>query len=421
VRAPRILEPLRIRDFALLWTGMTVSLIGDGILLVALGWQTYELSRSPLTLGWIAAAYVAPMAAVLLAGGVLTDRFERRKMMIAADLVRVVSLGGMAALALSHDLRLWELGLLAALTGVGDALFAPAFGSIVPEIVPRELLVEANALDQFVRPISNVIGPAIAGVVIASAGVGIAFLADSATFLVSVATALRLTPRPLAHVVERSARRELREGFAFVRARTWLWATLVAAAISVVGPAARYVLLPHLVKTELHASASALGLVYASIAAGSIVAALAYGRLGLTSRFVLVMYAGWALALLAVAGYGIAGNVAQLVAFGLVAGLGIAFAQGTWGTMMHRLVPREVLGRVTSLDWLVSTSLMPMWFVVIGFVADDVGVRSTLVAAGLIGGITTMLFPLVIRGLRDPEHDSAARGEARASIRPSEL
>jgi len=86
-----MLEPLRIRDFALLWTGMTVSLIGDGILLVALGWQTYELSRSPSTLGWIAGAYVAPMAVVLLGGGVLTDRFERRKLMIAADLIRVVS------------------------------------------------------------------------------------------------------------------------------------------------------------------------------------------------------------------------------------------------------------------------------------------------------------------------------------------
>ncbi len=388
---------------------MTVSLIGDGILLVALAWQTYELSRSPSTLGWIAAAYVAPMALVSLGGGVLTDRFERRKMMISADLVRVISLGGMAGLALSHNLRLWELGVLAALTGVGDALFGPAFGSIVPEIVPAELLVEANALDQFVRPISNVIGPAIAGVLIAAAGVGTAFLVDAATFLVSVATAVRLTPRPFRPVVARSARRELREGFAFVRARTWLWATLLAAAISVIGPAARYVLLPDLVKNELRASAGALGLVYASIAAGSIVAALSFGRFGLTKRFVVVMYMGWGLALLAVAGYGVAGNVAQLAAFGFLAGVGIAFAQGTWGTMMHVLVPREVLGRVTSLDWLVSTSLMPMWFVAIGFVADDLGVRTTLIAAGLISGVTTLLFPFAIRGLRDPERDSAAR------------
>jgi MFS family permease len=406
-----MLEPLRIRDFALLWTGMTVSLIGDGILLVTLAWQTYELSRSPSTFGWIAAAYVAPMALVLLGGGVLTDRFERRKLMIAADLIRVVSVGAMGALALSHDLRLWQLASLAALTGVGDALFAPAFGSIVPEIVPRELLVEANSLHQFVRPVSNVIGPALAGVLIASAGVGASFLADAATFIVSTATALRLTPRPFDHVEERSARRELREGFAFVRARTWLWATLLASAIVMVGPSARYVLLPHLVKNELHASASALGLVYASMAAGSIVAAFAFGQLGLPRRYVLVMYASWALALLVIAGYGVAGNVAQLVAFGFVAGLGIAFGEATWGTMMHRLVPREVLGRVTSLDWLFGTSLMPMWYVAIGFVAADVGVRTTLVAAGLIGGITTMLFPFAIRGIRDPERDSTAPGD----------
>ncbi len=404
-----MLEPLRIRDFALLWTGMSVSLIGDGILLVALGWQTYELSGSPSTLGWIAGAYVAPMAIVLLGGGVLTDRFERRKMMIAADLLRVVSVGAIGALAIAHELRLWQLAVLAALTGVGDALFAPAFGSIVPEIVPRELLVQANSLDQFVRPVSNVVGPALAGVLIAVSGVGVAFVVDAASFAVSTATALALTPRPFAHVGERSARRELREGFAFVRGRAWLWATLLVSAIVMVGPAARYVLLPDVVKNELHASASALGLVYAASAVGSIVAAFAYGQIGLVRPYVLVMYASWALALLVIAGYGVAGSVAQLAVLGFVAGLGIAFGQATWGTMLHRLVPRELLGRVTSLDWLFATSLMPMWFVAIGFVADDLGVRATLLMAGLIGGVTTMLVPFLVRGVRDPERDSEAR------------
>lgn len=129
------------------------------------------------------------------------------------------------------------------------------------------MLVEANALDQFVRPVSNVIGPAIAGILIADAGVGAAFVLDAATFIVSTATALRLSPRPFDQVEKRSARHELGEGFAFVRARAWLWATLLASAIVMIGPAARYVLLPDLVKNELHATASALGLVYASIAA----------------------------------------------------------------------------------------------------------------------------------------------------------
>ncbi|HEX4519437.1 MAG TPA: MFS transporter [Gaiellaceae bacterium] len=418
MRKPRMLEPLRIRDFALLWTGMSVSLIGDGILLVALAWQTYELSGSASTLGWIAAAYVSPMVVVLLGGGVLTDRFERRKLMIVADLIRVVSVGAMGALAVTGHLGLWQLGLLAALTGVGDALFAPAFGSIVPEIVPRELLVEANSLDQFMRPLSNVIGPAIAGVLIASAGVGTAFVADAATFVISTATAFALTPRPFQHVAERSAKRELREGFAFVRARKWLWATLLISAVVMVGPAARYVLLPDLVKNDLHASAGALGFVYGAAAVGSIVGAVGYGQLGLVKRYVLVMYASWAVGLFAVAAYGVAGDVPQLLALGFVGGIGLAFGQATWGTMMHRLVPREVLGRVTSLDWLCATSLMPLWFVVIGFVADGAGVRATLVAGGLIAGITTLLFPFAIPGIREPEHDAAAFGGPRPRLAP---
>jgi MFS family permease len=418
MRMPRMLEPLRIRDFALLWTGMTVSLIGDGILLVALAWQSYELSGSPSTLGWIAAAYVAPMVVVLVGGGVLTDRFERRKLMIVADLIRVVSVGAIGALAVAHDLRLWELGVLAALTGVGDALFAPAFGSIVPEIVPRELLVEANSLDQFVRPVSNVIGPALAGVLIAGAGVGTAFVVDAATFVVSTCTALRLTPRPFHHGGDRSARREFKEGLAFVRARTWLWATLLVSAVVMVGPAARYVLLPALVKQDLHASASALGLVYGSVAVGSIVAAFVYGQLGLMRRYVLAMYASWALALLIIAGYGIAGNVVQLVALGFVAGLGIAYGQATWGTMLHRLVPREVLGRVSGLDWLFGTSLMPMWFVAIGFVADGVGVRATLVVSGLAGGILTLVLPFLVPRICDPEREPAPPGDAVGEAAP---
>jgi MFS family permease len=412
MRAPRMLEPLRIRDFALLWSGISVSLVGDGIFLVALAWQTYELSNSPSALGWISAAYVAPMVVLLLAGGVLTDRFERRKLMIAADVIRTGTIGAVGALAVSGQLRLWQLALLAGLTGIGDALFAPAFGSIVPEIVPRELLAQANSLDQFVRPLSGLVGPAVAGILIASSGVGTAFLADAATFAVSTATALFLTPRPLSRLADRSVRRELREGFAFVRARTWLWATLLAAAIIMVAPSARNVLLPYLVKNDLHASASALGLIYAATAAGSIVAAFAYGQWGLPRHYVLAMYAGWAVALLVVAGYGVAGDVPQLVALGFVAGLGIALGQSIWGTMMHRLVPREVLGRVTSLDWMVSTSLMPMWLLVIGVVGDGIGVRQTLIGAGLFGGITTLLFPLAIRGIRDPERESGALVES---------
>src|SRR5579864_4257450 len=220
-----MLEPLRIRDFALLWTGMTTSLVGDFVFLVAYPWQGYQLTNNPATLGWISALYFAPTVIFLVAGGVLTDRIERRRMMIAADSMRAAAIGVGAALAITHHLTLIELGAVVAAGGFGQALFAPAFGSIVPEIVPQQLLAQANSLDMFVRTSAGLVGPAIAGIVIAVAGAGWAFAIDAGTFVVSTATALALTPRPFERPVERrSAWREARAGFAFVRRHTWLWA-----------------------------------------------------------------------------------------------------------------------------------------------------------------------------------------------------
>src|SRR6185312_3503849 len=151
MRLPRMLEPLRIRDFALLWTGMTASLVGDFVFLVAYPWQTYQLTSSPAALGWISALYFAPTVLLVTVGGVLTDRMERRRMMIAADVLRAAATATGAALAITGHLTLVELGAVVAVGGVGQALFAPAFGSIVPDIVPQALLAQANSLDMFVR------------------------------------------------------------------------------------------------------------------------------------------------------------------------------------------------------------------------------------------------------------------------------
>ena len=417
VRLPRTFEPLRIRDFALLWGGMTVSLFGDYFFFVAVAWETYELSNTPTALGWVSAAYFAPTVLLLIWGGVLTDRFERRRMMIVADALRAVSIGVAGGLAIAGDLQLWELAVLVALTGVGDALFRPAFNSIVPEIVPAELLAQANSLEQFVRPATGLLGPAIAGIVIATAGAGVALVADAATFGASIAAALALTPRPLLQRAERSVRREVAEGFAFVRSRTWLWASLLASSFMNVAIAARMVLLPFLIKNDLHATAFGLGLVASATAAGALVSSLAYGQRGLPHRHVLVMYAGWTLFLVAIAAYGIGTSIPELVAFAFIGGTGLAIGQAIWGTMVHRLVPRELLGRVSSLDLVSALSLMPVYMATVGFVAAAIGARTTLIAAGSVGAAITLVFLAATPGLRDSEND----GTMTTSLRPQPL
>jgi DHA3 family tetracycline resistance protein-like MFS transporter len=402
-----MLEPLRIRDFALLWSGMTVSLVGDAMFVVALAWQTYDLSSSPESLGGIVAAYTAPTVIFLLVGGVLTDRFERRLMMICADVIRAAALCAAGFLALTSELQLWQFGIFVALAGTGAALFRPAFDSIVPEIVPPELLPQANSLDQFVRPLAGLVGPAVAGLVIAVSDAGVVLVLDACTFVASAVTALALTARPIARSEHRSVLRELREGLSFVRRRAWLWGTLVTAALMNVAAAARTVLLPFVLRNDIGGSATGLGLVYSAAAAGAIVSSFAYGQRGLPRRHVLAMYAGWATALFAIGAYGLARGVPQLVAFAFVGGLGVALGQAIWGTMMQRLVPRAVLGRVSSIDWMVSLSLIPVSTVAMGFLAAAIGARATLALAGAFGGLVTLGFLVALPGLRDSERDES--------------
>jgi MFS family permease len=176
----RILAPLAVRDFRLLWTGMSVSLFGDGVQLVAVAWLVYDLSNAPAALSLVGVAWTLPQVLLLLAGGVVSDRVERRLVMIAGDLVRLAAMGSLAALVLTGAVELWHVVALVGLHGVGTAFFQPAFGAVVPQIVPPALLVEANSLDQLMRPFAfQLVGPAVGGVAVAALGAGQALALDA--------------------------------------------------------------------------------------------------------------------------------------------------------------------------------------------------------------------------------------------------
>ena len=161
---------------------MTVSLIGDGIFIVALAWQVYELSNAPTALSLVGLAMTIPNVVFLLIGGVVSDRFDRRRVLVAADLIRGLAVAAMGVLSLNGTIELWHLMVLAAVYGGGTAFFGPAFDAIVPDLVASDLLIQANSLDQFVRPAAwRLAGPAIGGFLVAWSTGG-AFLVDAVTF-----------------------------------------------------------------------------------------------------------------------------------------------------------------------------------------------------------------------------------------------
>ena len=216
-----LLAPLRHRDFRLLWAGMTVSLIGDGIFLVAMAWQAYELWNAPAALALLGIGMTIPTIAFLLPAGVLSDRLDRRSLMLCADIGRAVVIAALAVLSLTGLLTFWELLVIVALYGVGTAFFTPAFEAIVPDIVPAPDLAAANSLDQFVRPIAfRLAGPALGGALVAGVGLGTAFAVDAATFVASAVAVFLMRPPPHPRSEHAgSSYSAVKEGVQFVRGR----------------------------------------------------------------------------------------------------------------------------------------------------------------------------------------------------------
>ena len=411
-----LLAPLRQRDFRLLWTGMCASLLGDGAFIVALAWQVYQLSDAPTAMGVVGVAMTVPTIVFLLVGGALSDRLDRRRLMLAADVARLLAAASLAVLTVTGTLEIWHVALLVAVYGTGQAFFAPAFDAIVPDLVPGDQLAQANALDQLIRPIAlRMVGPALGGVLVGVFGAAAVFALDAASFGLS-ALALLLIRAPAGVRVpshQSSLLGDLREGWQFVRRRRWLWVTFVSAAIAYLlfmGPVE--VLVPYVVKHDLGGTASDLGLIFGAGGLASILTAMALGQLGLPRRSMTFIYGAWTVATLAVVGYGVGTAVWHFMLASAVFNALETAGTVVWITAKQRHVPSYMLGRVSSLDWLISIGLLPLSFALTGPVSAVIGAQGTLVVAGLAGAAVT-LGGLFVPGVRDVEREPAPRAVGR--------
>ncbi|HEY7737970.1 MAG TPA: MFS transporter [Candidatus Limnocylindria bacterium] len=409
-----VLQPLARRDFAFLTAGSFVSQLGDGFFFVALAWQVYDISNVPTAMSLVGLAWTLPLILFVLVGGVFSDRYDRRWLMVGADLLRAAASILLGVLSIGGSLEIWHIIVLIAFVGIGDAFFNPASTAIVPDLVDEELLPQANALGSLVRPLTGrLIGPAIGGFTVAAVGSGAAFLVDGASFLISAVAIALIRARPQARVVEhgvRQALHEIGEGLAYVRSKPWIWATLVSSMLSLlvfVGP--EEVLLPFLVRNRLELGADALGLIFAVGGLGAIIMAIVVGQVGLPRRTITAMFVSWTLGVLMIAGFGLMTELWHALVLSALSAALFEFGGIIWFTLLQQLVPRDLLGRVSSLDWLVSIGLVPLSFALTGPVAGIIGPETTLVVGGILGALL-MLSLLFVRGVRDPERQPPGSG-----------
>jgi DHA3 family tetracycline resistance protein-like MFS transporter len=245
-------------------------------------------------------------------------------------------------------------------------------------------------------------------------GASAVFALDAASFAASAAALLLMRPPAMADPGGRagSVVVDLREGWRFVRERRWLWVTFASAAVAYLlfmGPVE--VLVPYVVKHDLGATASDLGLVFGAGGLASILTAMVLGQLGLPRRSMTFIYLAWTVATIAVAGYGVGTAVWHLMLASAVFNALETAGTIVWATLKQRHVPRAMLGRVSSLDWLISIGLLPLSFALTGPVAAAVGTRGTLIAAGIVGALVTCA-AYFVPGMREIERAPASPSRA---------
>jgi len=396
-----MLEPLRLRDFRLLWAGMAVSMAGDGVYLVAVAFQAYALDNDPSALALVGVAWTGALVVFLMIGGVVSDRLPRRRILIGADVVRGLALLAIGSLSVGGVLELWMLVGLAAVYGAGEACFGPAFSALIPTLVPADQLIGANAIEHALRPVAaQVVGPAAGGAIVAAAGPGTGFLIDAGTFAVSIACLAAMRVREPRPEPGPGVLREIAAGFAYVRSQTWLWATLIGAGLSILvfwGP--EEVLVPFVVKNQMGGDAADFGLVVAVAGLGGATGSVVMGRRGLPRRPVNFVY--WAIGLgeLPLALYALATRTWHLMALGFVVAFCFSTGMVVWSTMMQTRVPRELLGRVVSLDWFLSIGLVPVSMALTAPVSSAIGIDATFVLAGLLGSAVLLGMLAFVPGL----------------------
>lgn len=368
----------------MLWAGQTISLFGDGIFTIALAWQALELSGSATTLGLVLLVRSAARILILLVGGAVADRVERRALMLIGDSIQALAVGSVAYLLSQGQLHVWHLVVLGAITGAGSGILLAAATAVVPQLVTEEFLPSANSLTSTSRLLAfALIGPAVGGILVAALGTTVAFSVDAASFLASIAALIFIRPRALAAVSSGAIFRDVKEGFSYVRARPWLWVTLLA--VGTVGNFVAYgplsVLVPLLVRS-LHGGADSLGLVYAGFGVGGVAAAVVSGSVRLPRHTSALAFVGWVVSGLGIAALGLAGNTLTIAALLAVVGFFNEAAQVIWVTLLQTHIPERLLGRISSIDWFVSLSLQPLGLGLAGPAAAALGVGGALVVGG---------------------------------------
>jgi MFS family permease len=413
-----VISALRSRDFRLLWLSQSASVIGDGLVVVAVGLFVTRLTGNPSDVGLVLTAYVAPLVLLLLVGGVIADRLPRQAVMVVSDCARGVLHGTLALLIAFDAVRIWHMVVIGLLYGSAQAFFQPAYTGLIPQTVPEGEIQSAQALGGISREIAAFVSPAIATALIFSVGGAAAFGLDAATFAISALTLTRVRARDRGgeHISD-TLLAELKEGWTAVSARPWVWASISAFSAALLVALAPFFVLGPAVSREVYGTEAVFGIASAFWGAGTVLGAVAGGRWRprrpmLTALLVSLVWPAQ------ISLFALGPPRGLLYATTMGAGVGLGLLGVWWETALAQRIPPQLLSRVSAWDWMGSLALLPLGYLLAGPFANAFGAVRVLEVGGVVGtGVMTLaLLPRSTRTMTrfvEPGPQRAAEPDAR--------
>lgn len=392
---------LRHRNYRLFFLGQMISLVGTWMQTVAQSWLIYRLTGSAELLGLAGFAAQGPVLALATLGGVVADRVDRHRILLATQGASMVLASTLAILTLTGLIQVWEVFVLAALLGTINAFDIPARQSFVVEMVGRDDLPNAIALNSSIFNGARLLGPAIAGALVASVGEGLCFLINAVSFIAVLAGLLAMDHRPVRRPPSRTGLVEtVREGFTFVAGHTPIRSILLLLSVSSLSGMSYMVLMPIFADRILGGGAAGLGTLMSASGLGALTAALV-----LASRTSIAGLGNW------IAG-GAMGFGCALVLFGLspwfwvsalilvVIGFSFMAQMAASNTLVQAMVPDEYRGRTMALYSMMFMGMAPIGALISGWLAGRIGVQECVMLGGgvcLVGGVVFRCYLPVLR------------------------
>jgi MFS family permease len=381
---------LRHRDFRLLWGARSATALGDRIVFIALALYVTDVG-SPSDVGIVLAANALPLVLFVLIGGVWADRLERHRVMVVTDLVRASLHGLLAVLIFLGPAPIWAIVVIEAGFGTAQAFFNPAYTGLVPQTVPEDEFMQANAANTIVWNVAELVGPAIATALVLGFGAGWAFTIDALTFVVSAALLARVRPRSRGERVPPGALlADLRVGWHEVRSRQWVWVVLVATSLALLLALAPYMTLGPTIAEHRYGSTGVYGALAVALGAGTLLGSLV--ALRLRPRHPIRFAMGWgALWPPVFVLFALGPPLFLLLPLFVLMGFGLSMFDVSWDTTLAERIPPHALSRVSAFDYMGSLSLLPLGFIVAGPLGEAFGAVEVVVVGGLLTTVVQLL------------------------------